>query len=444
MDMKLYRNKVDIINISGPITDLDGSGTVIISLFINDIEFENTTISIETTSPIPFSFIYPNSNNDLRDGRNSITIKAEDNEGKTAIKTTEFKFSYNAPDLQLKDVKFSYSFTKNLDLNQINIKYDVTDIDGPTVIKILYNIDSRVEKLYESLETASLNLSIFDKPMNINIPQDLTEGNHTVFIWATDGAHNSTKREINFQFKHNAPKISLSSKNKNDFTNNIDTPIIIQGDVYDLDGTGIITITLVLDGYSINSTQIKINNILKHEFSFQIQNTGNCLSEGRHNYSVIAEDELLKNSTESSYFILKYSNPIITTKNVSNSKIKLKKNENISLIISYSVSDIDFPCYIQVKYKINGNNAIVLKSFNLTRQGPVLRSDKISLNEPLKVGTNKISIFAVDDKYKSSEPQHIRFEIIDKESQRRKISIISFPETCFCIISLTCIKSSGK
>lgn len=408
-----FRNIYDQIQISGSVSDADGRGKITVSLILNNRIISEVPTPISSTSNYGFVFIYNNENNELVHGTNTFTVKATHDSGKSATKEVSFNFEYNRPELTLKNLQSTYSFTKNKDPKSLSVAYDIKDIDSNEVT-IKYEIDTRGAADYTTHISQYSSVSLTDQSFTIDIPQDLSEGQHTVFVWAADEYLQSEHQPIKFNFAYNAPTISLSTNNRANYTNNIDTPIVIQGTVIDPDGSGSVTLTLFLENNTYDSQEIQISSTNPHEFQFTITNINNTLEEGNIHYNLTAKDETEKTSTISSSFDLSYSPPKLSA-SFSKQPAKFIKGQDKALSIFYSINDIDYPCYINITHNINdlkakSNSLVYLELQDLTNQEMT-----INISETLNPGTHTVHLTAIDDKDKTSTVS-LKFEIISQNT----------------------------
>ena len=232
------KNTDDIIKIVGTVSDRDGNDIIdIFYKFDNGESIKKSQIIVtnqDTNYPFNFTVQIPSL---FSVTQHNISIMAVDSYQKQSNISFSFNYYHNTPILTITNQNDT-KYIKNVD-TFITITGSVKDDDETGTVYVKYKVDSNgEEKLLQSFSITTR--SFYNINENIPIPSDLSEGIHTIFIWAVDNENMGTDIHIlAFIYNYNTPSISITTDDRQTIykcPNDIEFNIC--GSVSDLDQSG--------------------------------------------------------------------------------------------------------------------------------------------------------------------------------------------------------------
>ena len=388
----------------------------------------------EFTFFIPTSEIFEEYHSE---SNHTIFIWIEDSFFKTSsnyTKTSEFVF--NSPIVSVSTYNFS-RFHKTTN-KFINIEGSIEDSDCTGHISIFYKFD---DYPYSELHSESMNTEcIISFSNEVEFPTAFSESVHSITIYCSD-EHNkkSNEEHIYFYYEYNSPELTINTFENGPYHRCLNKSIHLEGQIVDLDGTGLVTIRCYIDNDIIDTKTIEILNINEHPFSFDLEFPSE-LTESLHHLIVTATNESNKTSTPfRSAFQYFYNSPLlsITTRN----NQTFVKDVNKKLYIDGFVQDSDERGTFTIKYKLDEETFNDLTTFYIydNNQRPFTESIGI---DSISCGFHSIYLYVVDDDNKTSSHQPLTFFVIPNSLKDNKHkNILSIPKTIYAL-TLTISKSS--
>lgn len=312
------------------------------------------------SNPYNFNFLFQNTDNSLSEGTHYYSVIVQDELYHTVTDSSYFTLIYSAPVLDIKSNNYP-TLKKNVNMS-IQLILGIVDHNAPCELTINYELLNMKNEKSFSISSSEELLNT----LSIEIPQNLQENNYTIYIWVSDKFHQSDRKSFDFKFEYNAPTISLSPDNEKTYYSDPSTSVIISGTVSDYDGTGTVTVKLIIEDLDYSSSKIiTISDNNPHQFKFEINTRSYSFEEKRYDYKVVAYDEGNKpSSNELSYFQMNFLHPsfnIIEPKD----KLIIRKNIDKSFKIKYDLTNHDYPCSMRFYYNINEGNISILDTIEM-------------------------------------------------------------------------------
>lgn len=205
IDKNVYINNIDtIITASGKIQDKDGNENIILRFLIDNEIVNETRININTID----NFSLDGWKKGLKKGDHQVKIIAIDSHKKQAI-SQEISFYYNFTEPKIELVlPVDPVFIKQFYDEYLTVIVNITDVNAPCKIVVKYQIENHEiesEEIFISDDLAYGN--------GIEIPKDLTTGNHCIDIWVENEYFPSEKIHINFTVCQDYPAPFIHVKN---------------------------------------------------------------------------------------------------------------------------------------------------------------------------------------------------------------------------------------
>lgn len=261
------KNTDENIIVTGTVSDRDGEDQIdIYCQFDNETptkEISRSVNDIDVTYEFDFTVKIPSS---FSEGTHIIYIWAVDSNQKQSDHLHyQFDFNYNTPSISI-TTENNQQIRKGIN-NQIEIKGNVTDLDGSGTVTINYIIDDNgLERLVERITIYNTSSHEFNK--NIDIPSYLNEGIHKVTIYCYDESlKKSNEENINFIYIFNNPSLIVNKEPLSTYHNKIDRNITVSGTFTNENNAEHIYFFYVIDNSSRHEIEdITITN--EHEFTF--------------------------------------------------------------------------------------------------------------------------------------------------------------------------------
>lgn len=404
------KNTDNNITVNGTVSDRGGEDQIdIYCKFDNESEIKMTSEPIEIIDQngnysFNFTIQIPSS---FQEGSHKIYIWAVDS---TLIESEhlqyEFIFNHNRPSI-------SITTNNNQELRrgvneQIEIKGNVTDLDGSDKVSIKYYFDDSHSDL--PLQTITIyNSSNHEFTKNINIPSYLSEGIHKITIYCMDeDIKISNEETINFTYIFNSLSLIVIKEPQSVYHNKVDTNISVTGTFTNDNNAEHVNFYYVLD----NSDRHEIENVIitnEHDFAFSIAASEYFAQyniDSNHTIFIWIEDSFGKlSSNYSKTFEFVFNTPIISVS--TQNSITFYRTTNKSINIIGTIQDSDCTGSISIFYKFDEDLYPELPSEEMSSECIIPFSKQIEFPSTLSESLHKITIYCCDERNKKSNEEHV-------------------------------------
>lgn len=399
-----YTRVIDsIISVSGNVSDAVQSPENEIWYKIDQlsntklIDFSN---SDSITMPFTASINIPSS---LAAGTHTLYMWVSGSGGQSDQKSLTFSLDYPSPSLSMNQIEDRVYYR----MQNIALSGTVSHSDPSDYVIVYYRFNSNSHSELTRVTLSGSKSKTFSK--TILLPTDLRKGQNTIYFSATDsrGKPSTTNPSLTFQYDFNTPVLT-AKLNKNYFYRVTDTVFTISGTVSDADQIGPVNVWYRIDMLTdTNLCSVSINDANAKPFSENV-NIPSSFAEGSHTVYVWAVDNYGKTTTpQELQFNYEYNKPILSLTPIQD---KTYRRTIDILQIRGSVSDADTSGYIIIKYRFDTLQENDLVKIDISSSSQYTISQDVEIPRDLPEGSHRISIWAVDNDQKSTNPQYFPFD----------------------------------
>ena len=211
----------------------------------------------------------------------------------------------------------------------------VTDADGFGIIQIFYKIDEREFTEFVTIDIRNTNRII----RNIDIPRDLSIGNHTITFYGRDDDQKESENVTHeFAFKPSIPSISLVKDLPQSVERSLNPKVEFEVNIRDDDELYNMTLSCMIDNELLSTFVMDYSDTKVYSDFIVIPWN---LSKGSHSLSFVAIDSDGNNSTNLNEPIMRSRN-----NNVIEISLKLTDNDGNSTVqIYYTFDESNYKYY---------------------------------------------------------------------------------------------------